>query len=165
MGEARLSFFTADGAVAAPPSATALLNQTREGEKAMAEQSIPANGTFVWNELGSTDVEAAKKFYTELFGWKLKEGQAASMVYNEIMVGDRAVGGIYQMGKEYGDAPSHWMAYVAVEDVDASAKRVEELGGKICVPPTDIPNVGRFCVITDPTGASLSLITLTGMHS
>ena len=132
----------------------------------MAEHTIPANGTFVWNELASTDVEAAKKFYTALLGWQLKEGQTpAPMVYNEIVVGDQHIGGIYQMGKEYGDAPSHWMAYVAVEDVDASAKRVGELGGKVCVPPTDIPNVGRFCVITDPAGATLSLITLTGTTS
>jgi predicted enzyme related to lactoylglutathione lyase len=65
-----------------------------------------------------------------------------------------------QMAAEFGDAPSHWMSYVAVTDVDATAQRVEELGGKICVPPTDIPKVGRFCVITDPTGATISLITL-----
>jgi predicted enzyme related to lactoylglutathione lyase len=64
------------------------------------------------------------------------------------------------MGPEFGGAPSHWMPYVAVNDVDASVKRVEELGGKVCVPPSDIPNVGRFSVITDPTGATISLITL-----
>jgi predicted enzyme related to lactoylglutathione lyase len=69
------------------------------------------------------------------------------------------------MGPEFGGAPSHWMAYVAVDDVDAKARRVEELGGKVCVPPTDIPNTGRFCVITDPTGATLSLIALTGANS
>ena len=132
----------------------------------MAEHINNANGTFCWNELATTDVEAAKQFYTELLGWKLKEGQApAPMVYNEIVVGDRHIGGIYQMGKEFGDAPSHWMAYVAVEDVNASAERVAELGGKVRVPPTDIPHVGRFCVITDPTGAALALITLTGTTS
>jgi predicted enzyme related to lactoylglutathione lyase len=52
------------------------------------------------------------------------------------------------------------MSYVAVDDVDDSARRVGELGGKVVVPPVDIPNVGRFCVISDPTGASISLITL-----
>ncbi|MCA1633250.1 MAG: VOC family protein [Acidobacteria bacterium] len=130
----------------------------------MAEHTMPAHGAFCWNELGTTDVEAAKKFYTELFGWKLKEGHVAPMIYNEIMVNGEAVGGIYQMGPEFGGAPSHWMPYVAVDDVDASAKRVEELGGKVCVPPTDIPSVGRFSVINDPTGASLSLIKLGGPH-
>jgi len=131
----------------------------------MDEHAMPTHGTFCWNELASTDAEAAKKFYTELLGWTLKESNAVGMVYNEVVVGRQHIGGMYQMGPEYGDAPSHWIAYVAVEDVEASAKRVEELGGKVCVPPTDIPNTGRFCVITDPAGATLSLITLTGASS
>jgi hypothetical protein len=126
---------------------------------------MPAPGAFCWNELATKDAEAAKKFYTELLGWELKTSDAAGMVYNEIVVGGQPVGGIYQMTAEFGDAPSHWMAYVAVEDVDASAKRAEELGAKVCVPPTDIPNTGRFTVITDPTGATISLITLTGAGS
>jgi len=85
------------------------------------------------------------------------------MVYNEIHVDGKetGVGGMFQMGAEFGETPSHWMPYVAVDDVDAKAKQVAELGGKICVPPSDIPNVGRFCIITDPTGATLSLIKLS----
>jgi predicted enzyme related to lactoylglutathione lyase len=128
----------------------------------MAGQPVAAHGSFCWNELATTDDAGAKKFYTELLGWQLKEGDVSPMAYTEIVVGDAHVGGIYRMGPEYGAAPAHWMAYVAVDDVDASAKRVEELGGKVCVPPMDIPDVGRFCVITDPQGATLSLITLTG---
>ena len=129
----------------------------------MSEQTMPANGAFCWNELGTTNLDSAKKFYTELLGWKLKESDAVGMVYNEIHIGDseRGVGGMFQMGSEFGDTPSHWMAYVAVDDVDAKAAKVTELGGKICVPPTDIPHVGRFCIITDPTGATLSLIKLS----
>jgi predicted enzyme related to lactoylglutathione lyase len=131
-------------------------------EKTMAEHTLPANGAFCWNELGTTDLETAKKFYTELLGWRLKESKAAGMIYNEIVAGDREVGGMYQMTAEFGNAPSHWIAYVAVDDVDAKAKQVAELGGKVCVPPTDIPNVGRFCVINDPTGATISLIKISG---
>jgi predicted enzyme related to lactoylglutathione lyase len=133
----------------------------------MAEQTAhalaaPADGTFCWTELATTNLEASRKFYTELLGWQLKEGQSEGMIYNEISAGGRGIGGMYQTGPEQGDAPSQWVAYVAVEDVDAKAKQVEELGGKVCVPPTDIPNVGRFCVINDPTGASIALITLKG---
>lgn len=128
----------------------------------MSEQKMPQSGTFCWNELATKDSGAAKNFYTGLLGWQLKESTAAGMVYNEIVVGGSHIGGIYQMTEEFGDAPSHWMAYVAVDDVDAKAKLAEELGGKVCVPPTDIPNTGRFCVITDPTGATFSLITLVG---
>jgi len=131
----------------------------------MSEHQLPANGAFCWNELGTTDLEAAKKFYTALLGWKLKDSGSAGMIYNEIVVNGREMGGMYQKGAEHGGGPSQWTAYVSVDDVDAKAKRVEELGGKICVPPMDIPNVGRFCVISDPTGATISLIKLTGATS
>ena len=131
----------------------------------MKEHEMPAHGTFCWNELSTRDAESAKKFYTQLLGWQLKESDAAGMVYSEIVAGGEHVGGIYQMGAEFGDAPSHWMAYVAVDDVDAKAGQVEQLGGKVRIPPTDIPNVGRFCVIDDPAGATLSLITLKGARS
>ena len=131
----------------------------------MSEHKIPASGSFCWNELATTDLDAAQRFYGELFGWQFKTSDAAGMAYNEIVAGGQHVGGLYQMGPEYGDGPSHWMAYVHVEDVDARAARVESLGGKLCVPPTDIPNVGRFCVINDPSGATLSLITLSGPAS
>jgi predicted enzyme related to lactoylglutathione lyase len=127
----------------------------------MAGQEMPRHGEFCWNELATKDAGAAKKFYAELLGWQLKEGDAAPGAYTEIVVGDAHVGGIFQAGPEHGgDMPSQWSAYVAVDDVDAAAARVAELGGKVRVPPNDIPGVGRFCVINDPTGASLSLITL-----
>ena len=132
----------------------------------MSEMKMPANGAFCWNELATTDLEAAQNFYKTLLGWEIKENPPANgMVYNEIVAGGQHVGGIYKMGPEFGQTPSHWMAYVAVDDVDAKARQVWELGGKVCVPPTDIPNVGRFCVVNDPTGATVALITLTGMHS
>jgi len=133
----------------------------------MSEFKMPANGAFCWNELATTDLESAQNFYKTLLGWEIKESNAtgAGMVYNEIVVGGQHVGGVYKMGPEFGQAPSHWMAYVAVDDVDAKARQVWELGGKVCVPPTDIPNVGRFCVVNDPTGATIALITLSAPHS
>ena len=136
----------------------------------MSEYKMPANGAFCWNELATTDLETAQKFYKTLLGWEIKESKATgecegSMVYNEIVVDGRSVGGLFKMGPEFGQTPSHWMAYVAVDDVDAKARQVWELGGKVRVPPTDIPNVGRFCVINDPTGATIALITLKGAQS
>jgi predicted enzyme related to lactoylglutathione lyase len=128
----------------------------------MAGQERAPHGAFCWVELGTNDAAGAKKFYTELLGWQLKEGDVSPMAYTEIVVAGKHVGGIYQSGPEYGgDMPPMWMPYVAVDDVDAAAQRVKELGGKVRVPPMDIPHVGRFCVITDPQGASLSLITLS----
>ena len=138
----------------------------------MSEHKMPANGTFCWSELATTDLDAAQNFYKTLLGWEIKESKATAcegsetpMVYNEIVVAGEHVGGIYKMGPEFGGAPSHWMSYVAVDDVDGKAAQVTELGGKVCIPPTDIPNVGRFCVINDPTGATLSLVTLNGAQS
>lgn len=131
----------------------------------MAEQAEhaheqPAHGSICWNELATKDAGAAKKFYTELFGWKLKGSDAAGMEYTEIMLDGKPFGGIMQMHAEMGPMPSHWMTYVAVDDVDVTVKQVEALGGKICVQPQDIPHVGRFSVITDPTGANIAVITL-----
>ncbi|HZI17444.1 MAG TPA: VOC family protein [Pyrinomonadaceae bacterium] len=131
----------------------------------MTEHKMPASGTFCWTELATTDVGAAGKFYSALLGWRLHSSEAAGAGYTEIEAGGERIGGIHQMGEEFGQMPSHWMAYVAVEDVDEKARLVAELGGTVCVPPCDIPNVGRFCVVNDPTGATLSLITLTGAHS
>ena len=132
-------------------------------EQTRNQEAIP-HGTICWTELASKDVEAAKQFYTELLGWKLTTSQGAGMNYTEIVVGDKHIGGMFQITDECGgdDMPSHWGSYVAVDDVDASAKRTEELGGKVIVPPMDIPNVGRFCVINDPAGAAISLIKLSG---
>ena len=127
----------------------------------MTEHAMPAHGSFCWNELGTTDAEAAKKFYSELLGWEYKEGDVEGFAYSEIMAGGRPAGGIYKAGPEQGGAPPRWMPYVAVDDLDAAAGRVESLGGKVSVPPTDIPNVGRFCVVSDPTGAAISLIKLS----
>ena len=131
----------------------------------MSEFKMPPHGSFCWNDLATTDSEAAVRFYAELLGWEMKQSTIGGAVYNEIVAAGQAVGGIQQMGPEFGGATPHWMTYVAVDDVDERAKRVAELGGSVCVPPSDIPGVGRFCVINDPTGATLSLITLTGSHS
>ena len=136
---------------------------TATAEKTPGENPYP-HGSICWTELASKDLEAAKKFYGELLGWKLEGSQSAGMNYTEIVVGDKHVGGMYQLTEECGgaDAPSRWTSYVAVDDVDAAAGRVEELGGKVVMQPMDIPNVGRFCVISDPTGATISLIKLGG---
>lgn len=135
-----------------------------ENAAAMEQTAMmPKHGQVCWTEIASTNLAACKTFYAELFGWNLKKSDEAGSETEFIEFGIKdgcTAGGMYQMGKEYGDAPSHWMSYVAVDNVDDSADKVKELGGNVCVPPTDIPNVGRFCVVNDPTGATFSLITL-----
>ena len=81
------------------------------------------------------------------------------MNYTVVKVGDDAVGGIMPIPSQAEGTPPNWGGYVTVDDVDATAKQAEELGAKILVPLTDIPNVGRFFVLQDPQGAVISAIT------
>lgn len=120
-------------------------------------------GLFSWNELVTTDVAGAKAFYSGLLGWTLEEKPMPEMAltYTMAKVGEQYTGGIMAMPPELGDMPSMWGSYVTVADVDASARKAVELGGKVYKEPTDIPGVGRFCVVGDPQGAFLALITYT----
>jgi hypothetical protein len=105
----------------------------------------------------TSNEDACRSFYARLFGWTPKEQKMGPMTYTMFHAGGEPVGG---MMAAQGGAPSAWLAYVAVENVDAKAKEVGALGGKVVVPPTDVPNVGRFCVFVDPSGAALAMITL-----
>ena len=119
------------------------------------------HGAFSWNELMTTDPEAALKFYQPLFGWTIEKMTMPGMVYNVVKTSDASVGGIMKLPKEAaaGGMPPTWVSYVTVDDVDATAKRATELGGKVVHGPTDIPGVGRFAVIVDPQGAAVNVIT------
>jgi predicted enzyme related to lactoylglutathione lyase len=115
------------------------------------------HGEFCWFEVNTPDAEAARKFYGGLFGWKTQQMDMGGFPYHTLHLSDKPIGGIMPMtGPEWQGVPPHWMLYVAVDDVDAAAKKVVELGGKVCVPPTTIP-VGRFAVVNDPQGATFSL--------
>jgi predicted enzyme related to lactoylglutathione lyase len=132
----------------------------------MAEQKTEqkiAHGTFCWNELVTRDVEGAKKFYTEVLGWKAVDTGMPEMDYTLFNVGEENAGGLMAMPPDVpAEVPAHWMSYIAVDDVDAAAKKVTECGGEVFHGPQDIPEVGRFCIIKDPTGAVVSLITMKG---
>jgi predicted enzyme related to lactoylglutathione lyase len=124
-------------------------------------ENKPAHGTICWNELVTRDTHAAAKFYTELVGWKAIDSGMPGMTYTVFKAHDKDLGGMMAMPAEIpAEVPSHWMTYIAVDDVDASAKRVTELGGNIIHGPQDVPSVGRFCIIQDPTGAVITLITM-----
>lgn len=120
-----------------------------------------AQGTPCWWELMTKDVEAAKKFYGELCGWTTEAWpMPGGFTYHMIKRGDTSFGGMMSTDcPEMGEVPPHWMTYIHVDDVDAKAEQVTALGGSICVPPTDIPEVGRFSVVNDPTGGTFTLFT------
>ena len=117
------------------------------------------HGAFSWFELTTSDVDGAKKYYTSLFGWDTEDMNMNDMDYTVVKIGDDGLGGIMKTPPQAEGMPPNWGVYVTVDDIDATARKAEELGGKILVPPTDIPNVGRFSVMQDPQGAVLSAIT------
>jgi hypothetical protein len=113
-------------------------------------------GRFVWHDLMTTDLERAQAFYTALFGWRIEVMDMGEMgPYSMIHAGERGLGGMMAMPPDAG-APSHWIAYVTVDDVGAAVARAEGAGGSTCMPPTPVPNVGTFAVLTDPAGAAIS---------
>ena len=124
-------------------------------------QLVNEPGSFAWNERVTRDVEAIKRFYGQLFGWTFEAQPMPDVVYHTIKLGQRDNGGIMPMiGSQWEGIPPHWMTYFAVEDANAAAARVDETGGKVLVPPTDIPQVGRFAVVSDPQGAMFTVIKL-----
>ena len=121
------------------------------------------HGAFSWNELMTTDAKAAASFYGQLFGWKTAEmDMGPSGIYHVQNVGEKSVAGIMNMPAEAKGMPPMWGGYVTVDDVDATLERVTQLGGKVCVPPMDIPGVGRMGGFLDPQGAMLSVIKYSG---
>lgn len=118
--------------------------------------------TMCWSELATRDRSKALEFYTKLFGWSPKAGEPGTADYTEIFNQGQAIGGMMQMDAKWGDVPSHWMPYFAVANCDSSAAKSKSLGGSAHVPPTDIPNVGRFAVLADPQGAVFAIVQLVG---
>ncbi len=129
--------------------------------------SRPASGSFCWTEIACTDLSTCKPFYENVFGWKFKASESVGdeMEYLEFSSSGEVYpdGALYEMQPEkFGGnvPPAHIELYVTVDDVDAAVGKAEGLGAKTCFGPYDIPNVGRFALITDPTGANLAMITL-----
>jgi predicted enzyme related to lactoylglutathione lyase len=122
----------------------------------MADQ-FREQGAFSWFELTTTDVRAAETFYSRVFGWTM-EPWTGEGSYTLIKVNGKEVGGMV-MGSVTSPKPYGWGIYVTVTDVDETAAKVPEFGGKVLLEPTDIPRVGRFCVIEDPLGAVITAIT------
>lgn len=117
------------------------------------------HGAFSWCELMTTDTPAAKEFYAQLFGWTMDDRPMSEAIYTVLKAGNQQVGGLMAMPPDMSATAPYWGVYVTVDDVDASTKLVEKLGGEVKIPPTDIPDVGRFAMIQDPQGARLSIIS------
>jgi predicted enzyme related to lactoylglutathione lyase len=121
-----------------------------DGEGAVAE------GVFVWDELATSDVEGAERFYGDVFGWTTKDMGPDFGGYKTFQVGETGIGGV--MAPQDPATPTAWTPYVAVEDVDATIAKATELGGSTVVEAMDLPTVGRFGILRDPQGAAFGVI-------
>jgi uncharacterized protein len=117
------------------------------------------NNPFVWYELMTTDAAAATSFYTSVIGWQAADSGMPGMAYTLLSAGPTMVAGLMNLPPEAcaAGAQPGWMGYVAVNDVDAMAARVQQAGGAVHRPAEDIPGVGRFAVVADPHGAVFCL--------
>jgi predicted enzyme related to lactoylglutathione lyase len=122
----------------------------------MADQAGPEPGTFCWNELLTGDVPGARDFYAKLLGWESQDvDMGASGTYTLFKRAGHDVAGM--MKNPQAGAPAHWLSYVAVQDVDRDVDRARGMGAKVFHGPADIPGIGRFAVLQDPTGAVFAL--------
>src|ERR1700722_9635858 len=115
-------------------------------------------GSFVWYDLLTTDVAASVAFYTHVMGWTTQVWGEGGGAYTMWVSDQGPLGGTMVLPEEARKmgAPPHWMGNVTVADVDATVALVRRLGGRTLREPEDIPTVGRFALIADPHGATIS---------
>jgi predicted enzyme related to lactoylglutathione lyase len=120
---------------------------------------VDYHGRFVWYELITTDVAAAKAFYAKVMGWEAQDASTPDIAYTLFSASGTAVSGLMELpqdAQKMGATP-RWMVYVGVADADAAAQRIKGLGGAVYVPPTN-SNIGRVSVVADPQKASFGLV-------
>ncbi|WP_448187334.1 VOC family protein [Azospirillum sp. sgz301742] len=117
------------------------------------------HGKFVWYELMTADMKAAEDFYRGVIGWGSRDAGVPGVSYTLFTAGESPVSGVMilpEQARAAGARPG-WIGYVAVDDVDAYAGKVQEAGGRVYRAPDDIPGVGRFAILADAQGAVFAL--------
>ena len=121
-------------------------------------------GKFVWYEYMGNDLKAAVDFYTHVVGWTAEDGGMSDFAYQIVSAGGHPVGGMMAIpadARAMGSRPA-WLGYVWVENVDLALPKLMEAGGKVFKAPSDIPDVGRFAVVSDPYGGVFMLFRDAG---
>ncbi|HEY6823261.1 MAG TPA: VOC family protein [Steroidobacteraceae bacterium] len=114
-------------------------------------------GRFVWHELLTNDTAGAAAFYPKVLPWRTAPSSMPG--YTIWMAGQTQIGGLMALPAEAGSTPPHWLIYVGTPNVDSTCSQAQGLGARIVKPPGDIPNVGRFAVLSDPQGATFAVFT------
>ena len=115
---------------------------------------VNAPGALAWNELNTSDMDGAKSFYGDLFGWSMAPFESSPEPYLSIKNGEANAGGIRQLNP--GTGPPNWLVYFAVEELDGALAKVAELGGEKMAGPIDI-GMAKIAVVKDPQGAVFAL--------
>ena len=143
-------------AVADPAGAAFCLWKGAQGDPADVQK--PAPGNFYWNECWTSDDEAALAFYAKAFGYSQDSMDMGPQGIYYILKKDGVPrAGLMKANREGGPKPM-WQPYVLVANCDATAAIAKQLGARECVPPTDIPGVGRFSIVLDPVGAMIAFM-------
>lgn len=113
-------------------------------------------GRFLWLELMTTDVDAAKAFYTDVIGWGTQTMEGMGPPYTMFTAASGPVGGVWPLSEEERaqGVPPHWRAYIGTPDVDGVTQKALDVGGRLLMKAMDVPNTGRMSVVTDPHGAA-----------
>ena len=126
----------------------------------MGERTRYTPGTFSWADLSTTDQDAAKQFYSRLFGWTaVDQPTGDEIVYSMMQLGGKDVAGIAPQPEQQREAgaPPAWNSHITVESADAAADRAQKLGANVIAPAFDVMDVGRIAAIQDPQGAFVIL--------
>jgi len=132
------------------------MTDVRDAAAPTLQQTNEPRGDFIWYELLTTNIAAAKRFYDAVVGWNIQDKSDFPNDYRMIGRSDgKFAGGAMQLSeesKEHGARPC-WLGYILVPDVDASVASISAEGGQVHMPAFDIPGVGRVAMVTDPQGA------------
>jgi predicted enzyme related to lactoylglutathione lyase len=111
--------------------------------------------TFVHMELSTSDVEAAKEFYQAIFGWQYHDMDSPTGPYTFVMAGEKPIGGM--QANPMPEVPSNWLGYIGVESVARTVAEIESHGGKVLLPETQVGEMGKLAIFTDPQGAAFAI--------
>lgn len=121
----------------------------------------PTHGYFHWNELMTRDVEGSKRFYSDALGWTWEGMEMPDGMYWCALSDGQMVGGMFDISgrEDMKDVPTAWMAYIAVDDVDARLEKATAAGATVVGPAFDVPGVGRIAMVMQPDGAMIGWMT------
>src|SRR5438477_2067141 len=118
-----------------------------------------AAGMFCWTQLGTPHTDAAKKFYSGLFGWTTEDTTISGQVFTLLKKRDKDIGGLYalQPQERSQNTGPNWSSFIACENTDRTVAQIKQNGGTVLMEPFDVLDHGRSAVCEDPTRAAFGL--------